>query len=352
MSATKRSVTLFRSDYLKEKALPSRFVEQFAKLTSTTVEAWKIAKEKSDFSLFAPHLEAILKMVRKKAEYLGYKEHPYDALIDMFEPEMTTAKLKKIFDPLKKEIGELLKAINKRPAADDSFLKGDFPMSEQLAFAEIMMQEIGYTKERGRLDLSTHPFSSAAHPTDSRITTYIHPSSLTSTIFAVLHETGHALYEIGLPEEHYGTPLGEDLSFGIHESQSQWWETFIGQSKGFWTHFLPKLKKKIPIQATVDQFVRAIQKVSPSFIRVSADEVTYSLHIILRFELEIALIEGSLKVKDLPKAWNDKMEELLGIRPPNDAEGCLQDIHWSWGSLGTSPLTLSAILCCQPSCRI
>ncbi len=335
--AREQAVILFRKDYLKEKALPTSFVEKFAKLTSITSEAWKIAKEKSDFSLFAPHLENILKLVRKKAHYLGYKEHPYDALIDNFEPGMTVSKLKNIFDPLKKEIATLLKEIKKLPVIDDSFLEGSVPMNNQLEFAELMMEQIGYKKDRGRLDLSTHPFSSAAHPTDSRITTYIHPKSFTSTIFSTLHETGHALYEIGLPEEYYGTPLGEDLSFGVHESQSQWWETFIGQSKPFWTHFLPLLKKHIPIKASVDEFVRAVQKVSPSFIRVSADEVTYSLHIILRFELEIALIEGTLKVNDLPKAWGDKMEELLGIRPPNDAEGCLQDIHWSWGEFGYFP---------------
>ena len=199
---------------------------------------------------------------------------------------------------------------------------------------------MGYGPQNGRLDLSSHPFSSASHPTDSRITTRIHKTSLISCISVILHEAGHALYEMGLPKEHYGSPLGDAISLGMHESQSRWWETRIGQSKPFWQHYMPLLKDQF--KGTLDHinlenFYKALNKVEPSLIRVEADEVTYPLHVILRFEMECALIEGSLKVIEIPEAWNAKMKELLGISPTNNTEGCLQDIHWAMGGFGYFP---------------
>lgn len=334
------ALRVWRRDYLKETCLPSKFVEEFAQLTSQAINAWREAKSKNSFSLFAPLLEKIITANRKKADYLRYNKHPYDALIDLYEPEMTLEEISEIFLPLRKSTTALLKRITDSKKIDDRFLFGKFDREKQIRFSHILMAAIGYDTHKGRLDVSAHPFSSSSHPTDSRITTRIHPTSLMSNIFVVMHECGHSLYEMGLPEEHYGSPLGESISLGVHESQSRWWETRIGASKAFWLYFLPILKQIFPKalnEINNEVFYKAINKVEPSLIRVDADEVTYNLHIILRFELEKALIEGSLAVKDIPEAWNAKTKELLGLIPPTDAEGCLQDIHWSMGSFGYFP---------------
>lgn len=336
----KAALQVWRSDYLKDTCLPASFVEEFAQVTSQSIVAWRSAKKQDDFPLFAPYLEKIIYMNRKKAEFLGYENHPYDALLDLFEPGVTTAEVTETFSNLRKSLVSLLKKIKASKQIDDRFLYGKFDIKKQMEVGYVMMDAIGYDRTKGRLDISAHPFSSSSHPTDSRITTRIHPSSLISHLSVVLHECGHSLYEMGLPEEHYGSPLGESVSLGLHESQSRWWETRIGQSKPFWNHFLPLLKKTYPKDLkdiSLDKFYKAVNKVEPSFIRVDADEVTYGLHVILRFELEKALIEGSLSVSEIPEAWNAKMQELLGILPKNHAEGCLQDIHWSMGAFGYFP---------------
>ena len=234
----------------------------------------------------------------------------------------------------------LLKKIQNSKPANDNFLHGEFPHHKQLEFARLLLKAIPYDTTRGRLDLSAHPFSSASHPTDSRITTRIHESSLMSNIFAVLHEAGHGLYEMGLPVEQFGSPLGEAISLAMHESQSRFWETRIGHSKPFWQYFFPILKEQFPYQlkdVTLNDFYVAINKVEPSYIRIEADEVTYSFHVMLRFELERALIEGSLTAHEIPEAWNARMKTLLGIVPHSDKEGCLQDIHWAGGMFGYFP---------------
>lgn len=337
--------------YKIEVALPKEFVESFAQLCSQSMMLWKSAKEKNDFSIFAPALTKIIEAVKKKAEYLGYEEHPYDALLDLYEPGAKTSEIKKLFGNLKTKIRELLQKITQQPQPDDSFLFGNFDSTKQLEFGKTLLNAIGFDFHYGRLDQSAHPFSSSPHPTDNRITTRIHPTSLMSNLSAILHEGGHALYEAGLPAEEFGTPLAKAISLGIHESQSRWWETRIGQSLPFWKHFYPELQKTFggSIQKiSLDQFYKAFNKVEPSYIRIEADEVTYPLHVILRFELELELIEGTLKVEDLPKAWNAKMTELLGITPKTNAEGCLQDIHWSMGSFGYFPTyTLGNIYAAQ-----
>lgn len=334
----KSALREWRRDYLHDNALPQSFVKEFAKLTSKAQLVWRNAKNGNDFSLFAPYLEKIVAMSRKKADYLGYQDNPYDALLDLYEPEAKYKDIKREFTSLKKSITTLLKKITAAKQVDDSFLHGKFNHEKQLKFGRMILDAMGYDKQFGRLDLSTHPFSCSCHPTDSRITTRIHPTSLISNISVVLHEGGHSLYEMGLPPEQYGSPLGEAISLGVHESQSRWWETRIGQSKAFWEYYLPLLKKEFKLDKyNLDTFYKAINKVEPSFIRVEADEVTYPLHVILRFELEAALIEGSLKVKEVPEAWNAKMKELLGIIPKSNAEGCLQDVHWSMGGLGYFP---------------
>lgn len=330
----------WRRDYLIHKALPQKFVEKFASLTSQSIHVWHHAKEHNSFQQFAPFLEQLIVMSRKKADYLGYKEHPYDALLDHYEPHTTTKEVTALFGHLRQSITALLKKITSSKEIDDSFLSGKFSHEKQMEFGKLLMKSTGYEMTKGRLDLSGHPFSSASHPTDSRITTRIHKTGLMDSLMAVLHETGHALYEMGLPIDHYGSPLGEAISMGMHESQSRWWETRIGLSKPFWSYFFPLLQQEFKAQLgkiTLDQFYKGINKVSPSLIRIESDEVTYSLHVILRFELERALIEGSLAVRDIPEAWNAKMQELLGITPKNNAEGCLQDIHWSMGAFGYFP---------------
>lgn len=333
------ALKVWRRDYLRDTALPSRFVEDFAKLTSQAILVWRNARKENSFRRFAPYLDKIIQMNRKKADLLGFKEHPYDALLDLYEPEMTTKKIAPIFSDLKTFLVKLIKKIQAKPEIDDQFLHGKFSQDKQIDFGLQLLEGINYDLKKGRLDLSAHPFSSASHPTDSRITTKIHPTFLLSSIRAVLHEAGHGLYEIGLPASEYGSPLGKPVSLGIHESQSRWWETRIGQSLPFWEYYYPLLKKEFKTleKVSLETFYKASNKVKPSLIRIEADEVTYNLHVILRFELEKALIEGKLPVKDIPEAWNEKMKTLLGLVPPLDKDGCLQDIHWSMGAFGYFP---------------
>ncbi len=333
------SLREWRRDYLHDTALPSKFVEELAKVTSQAIIAWRTAKKDNAFQQFAPYLDRIVQLNRKKADLLGYQDHPYDALLDQYEPDVKTHEVSALFLKLRTQLTPLIQKMAQQPV-DDQFLYGNWDQAKQMAFSQKLLATMGYDNNKGRVDFSAHPFSSASHPTDSRITTRIHPESLMSNIFAILHEAGHALYEMGLPQNDYGSPLGDSRSLGVHESQSRWWETRIGLSKPFWQYFFPLLKETFRgqlDQITLDVFYRAINKVEPSFIRIEADEVTYPLHIILRFELEKGLIEGSLNVRDIPEAWNAKMKEYLGLIPSTNAEGCLQDIHWSMGAFGYFP---------------
>ncbi len=335
-SALKR----WRRDYIIDTALPAQFVEEFAQLSSISQSAWRKARKEQSFEQFAPFLDKIISMSRKKAELIGYKDHPYDALLDLYEPETTTKEISTLFATLGTDISALLKKISSTEQVVDSFLFGDFDHKKQLELGMSLLNELGYARSRGRLDISVHPFSASMHPTDSRITTRIHATSLMSNISTVMHEAGHALYEMGLPVDQYGSPLGQPISYGMHESQSRWWETRIGKSKAFCEYYLPRLQKSFPDELdkiSLDQFYKAINRAQASLIRVEADEVSYPLHIVLRFELERALIDGSLSVRDIPEAWNAKMNELLGVVPKNNSEGCLQDVHWSMGAFGYFP---------------
>lgn len=333
------AVKEWRRDYLQDTALPAKFVEEFAQTTSQAIIAWRNAKKENAFQQFAPFLEKIILLSRKKADLLGYQDHPYDALLNHYEPDVKTREVEHLFSKLRDQLTPLIKKIGKKQI-DDQFLFGNWDQKKQTVFSHQLLDAIGFDQNKGRLDFSSHPFSSSSHPTDSRITTRIHPSSLMSNIFIILHEGGHSLYEMGLPQDQYGTPLGDARSLGVHESQSRWWETRIGLSKPFWKYFFPLLKETFKSQLdsiTFDQFYLAINKVKPSLIRVEADELTYPLHVILRFEIEKGLIEGSLTVRDIPDAWNAKMDEYLGIIPKTNTEGCLQDIHWSMGAFGYFP---------------
>jgi carboxypeptidase Taq len=334
------SLRQWRRDFQKDSKLSNRFVKLFAKTTSTASHVWKTAKEHNDFKAFAPHLEKVVHLNRKKADILGFKEHPYDALLDLFEPDMKASILTSLFNKLKLPLKQLLKDISVKPAFLDEFLFRHCPLFKQLEFSRKILHKMGFHPSSSRLDTSAHPFCTGLHPKDTRMTTKVHPENLMSCIGAVLHEGGHGLYNMHLNTEFYGSPLCQQISLGIDESQSRWWETLIGQSYFFWQHFFPLLQEEFPEQFAgilLKDFYCAINAVKPGFIRIEADEVTYNLHIIVRFELEKALIEGSLKVKEIPDAWNAKMREYLGISPQFDAQGCLQDIHWALGYMGYFP---------------
>lgn len=337
--AQKAALREWRRDFIRDTALPAKFVKDLAKLSSQAQLVWREAKKDNAFNRFAPYLEKMVSMNRKAAEYLTFKEHPYDTLLDYYEPESTTRHITTLFVKLREGIVPLLKKIQAAAPIDDNPLHGNFGPELQLRLGYSLLEKIGFDMNKGRLDTSAHPFSSASHPDDSRITTRLTPHSLVNNISTILHEAGHGLYEMGLPVKEYGTPLGEAISLGVHESQSRWWETRIGHSKPFWNFFLPIIQNQYGQykDVTVDQLYRGVNKVSPSFIRVNADEVTYPLHVIIRFELEKALVEGSLKVRELPEAWNSKMQEFLGITPPDNKQGCLQDVHWSMGLMGYFP---------------
>ncbi len=335
----KAAIKAWRRDYRRAIKIPSSYIKSLTAATTKACPAWSEARKESNFKKFAPHLEKIVKLNQKKAAYIGYKETPYDALLDLYEPDSTSAKLTALFDSLKIGLKSLLQKITSKPPIDTSFLKQHFDPAAQFEFSKTLLHCMGFRNETSRLDLSSHPFCTPMHPTDIRMTTRIHTDDIMSNIFSALHEGGHGLYGQNLPLQFFGTPLGEQSSLGIDESQSRFWETRIGRTRSFWHHFLPKLQAVFPQlkNVSLDQFHLAINAAAPSFIRVEADEVTYTLHVIIRYEIEKMLIEGSLAVKEVPRVWNQKMHELLGITPPNDALGCLQDIHWSLGSMGYFP---------------
>ncbi len=330
----------WRRDYLQAVRLPGAFVKQLAKTTSTASYIWKTAREHNDFKAFAPSLEKVISLHRKKADLLGFHEHPYDALLDLYEPDVKTSFLTPLFSRLKIFLTDLTREIRAKPPFPDEFLFRHCPKHQQIDFAHKILHKMGFHPSSSRLDLAAHPFCTALQPLDVRMTTRIHPENIMMNIGAVLHEGGHGLYEMNLPIEHYGSPLCESVSLGIHESQSRLWETIVGQSEPFWRYFFPLLQQEFREQfssVSFEEFYLAINSVKPSLIRIDADEVTYNLHVILRFEIEKALIEGSLKVKEIPDLWNSKMREYLGVAPEFDAQGCLQDIHWSLGLIGYFP---------------
>ncbi len=336
----KLNVKLWRDDLIKAKKLPDAFVKEFAELTSESVAVWAKAKETNDFHLFSPYLEKVIAFVRKKAHLMGFKDHPYDALIDDYELGMTTKELDKLFELLKKELIPLAKTLYSIKHPDD-FLYGDFEESSIFKFDHYLLEKMGFEEGSYRLDASSHPFCMGLYPSDIRMTTVMKTSDLfAANISSTIHEAGHGLYEQGLQKKHFGSPLGEYVSMGIHESQSKFWECFIGQSLPFWTYFYPKLQELFAnnfSSHSLNEFYKAINQVSPSMIRIYADEVTYCLHVILRYEIEKGLLSGSIEVNDLPRIWNEKMEAYIGVVPKSFKEGLLQDIHWAWGLFGYFP---------------
>jgi len=331
-------VRVMKRDHQQSTKIPEDFVVEFTMLTSQSVSAWVRARKNSNFSEFAPFLSKIVEMCRKQTEYLGYKEHPYDALLDLYEEGLTTKEVAAVFEEIKNPLIEIAREAGKKWSEGIHF---DAELSEgsEKAFAHHMLEQIGYDFNRGRMDTAPHPFMERFGHDDRRVTNRYNPHAV-EFIFSALHEGGHALYEQGIAKELARTSLDSGVSLGIHESQSRMWENMIGRNRAFWDCHYDSLVKAFPKQFTnipVDEFYRRINRVKPGLIRVDADEVTYNLHILIRFEIEKALIEGVLDVDDLPKVWNAKYKEYLGVDVPDDANGVLQDIHWAHGGVGYFP---------------
>lgn len=345
-------VRVVRRDYDQARKLPAALVAELSRTFALAQQIWAKAKSEHDFSQFQNILTKIVDLNIDVAETLGYEEQLYDALLDQFEPGMKTTEVNRVFETLKAELVPLVQAITEQTEhVDDTILNQEFNETAQWDFGLLPLQAIGFDFERGRQDKSVHPFTISFSINDVRITTRVFKNQFTSALFGTLHEGGHALYEQNSDPDLEGTLLAGGTSMGVHESQSRLWENVLGRSREFWEFYYPRLQEFFPTQlnnVTLDTFYRAINKVTPSLIRVEADEVTYNLHIFLRFELEQDLLEGRLKVADLPEAWNAKMQAYLGLTPPHDGLGVLQDIHWSGGSMGYFPTyTLGNVMSLQ-----
>ena len=334
------NVREWRRDYDRATKISSELAVALAQATAEGETAWEQTKPDNDWQTFKPFLDKIVALKREEARTLGYVREPYDALLDEFEPGETAAALAPLLAQLREALVRILEAIqgsSRRPQAE--LLRRYFPKNAQDRLARLTAQSIGYDFAGGRLDPTAHPFSTSIGPGDVRITTRYDEHAFSQAFFGTLHEAGHALYDQGLPVEHWGTPRGDPVSLGIHESQSRLWENLVGRSLGFWRYFYPQAQAAFPVLQEVDLevFHFAINEVRPSLIRTEADEVTYNLHILLRFELERSLINGDLQVDDLPGAWSDQMATYLGVTPPDFSRGVMQDIHWSGGLFGYFP---------------
>jgi carboxypeptidase Taq len=329
-----------RREYDRAIKLPRSLVQEIAKTGTLAKDAWAQAREESDFSKFAAYLERLLDLKRQVADLIGWTTEPYDALMDEFEPGAKAAEVQRVFDAVTAEVVPLVAAIRNAPRQPDkSIRQRPCPIDKQAAFNRRIVDAMGLDFASGRIDVSTHPFCTGISPRDVRFTTRYNEHYLPMSLFGAMHEAGHALYEQGLEAAHTGTPMAQSVSLGIHESQSRFWENQVGRSRPFWQHFYRPLQEMFPSLADValDDWVFVINTVEPSLIRVEADEVTYGLHIMLRFDLERKMLRNEIAIKDVPAAWNAGMKELLGITPPDDAQGCLQDIHWSMGMFGYFP---------------
>ncbi|MBC7828166.1 MAG: carboxypeptidase M32 [Chitinophagaceae bacterium] len=335
-----RNVELTWEDYTKQKKFTSAFVRELSETVSKSYHSWMEARKANDFSLFAADLSKLIELKRKEADLLGYTDHPYNALLNDHDKGSTVALLDGVFKNMRASLKDIVQQIVGRPQVRDSFLFQYYPRDKQWEFGLRLIKELGYDLEAGRQDISEHPFTTNFNSNDVRITTRIHENDLSSMVWSCIHELGHALYEQGLPEDQYGLPAGEPASYSIHESQSRLWENHIGRSQSFCERYLPVLQEYFPDQLkniSVEDFYKGINKVQPSPIRTEADEVTYHFHVMIRYELEKKLIEGSLETLDIPGYWNEQYSNYLGIKIADDKQGCLQDVHWSHGSFGYFP---------------
>jgi len=334
------NVREWRRDYDRATKLPGRLVEEFARTTSLSRDAWAQARRESNFAAFAPWLEKILALTREQAECWGYSTCRYDALLEGYEPGARAADLTPVFADLQKQLSPLLPALEKiTGAVDPTRLDGEYPVDIQRALNKQIAEAIGFDFEAGRIDTTVHPFCTEMGPRDCRLTTRYDLRDFTSSLSGTMHEAGHGLYTQGLDAAQFGTPIGTCVSLGIHESQSRLWENQVGRSRAFWAHWYPRAKEVFPSLKALplEEFWLLVNRVKPSHIRVEADEATYNLHIILRFEIEQKLVAGDLAVNDLPAAWNARFEQIFGLSVPDDARGCLQDTHWALGLIGYFP---------------
>ncbi|HMN13095.1 MAG TPA: carboxypeptidase M32 [Bellilinea sp.] len=324
----------------KNRKVPTEMAAEMARTHSLAQDAWVEAKNKSDFSIFKPHLQKNIEFARKYSALFAPFDHPYDPLLDDFEHGMKTVDVKAIFEPLRVDQVSLIKAIGKKKQVEHGFLDLKYEDKKQWDFGVDVITRMGYDWDAGRQDRAEHPFTTSFNVHDVRITTHIHENMMSSGLFSTVHEAGHALYEQGIDPKYFRTILCDGVSSAVHESQSRLWENIVARSKEFWVFFYPTLQKTFKKQlgdVSMEAFHKAINMVEPSFIRTESDEATYNLHIMLRFELELALLEGKLEVDQLPGVWNAKMEEYLGVKPTSDKVGVLQDVHWSSGYFGYFP---------------
>jgi len=341
-STSRDLASLRESKRLLERAicLPTSLVERESEVTSLAKHAWSEARESGDFSTFAPELEKILEISREKAALWGFDKEPYDALVETYERGASAGSIAETFDAVEPELVKIAQVACERTAqASPKLPPGPYPVDQQKAFNRKVAEALGFDFTAGRIDTTAHPFCTTLGPADVRLTTRYDEADFTSSLLGVMHEAGHGTYEQGLEAEDFGTPAGSAVSLGIHESQSRLWENHVGRSRSFWTHWLPIAAEHFPQLEGIelDAFLAAIHRSEFSFIRVEADEATYDLHILLRFKIERALMNGSLTVAELPDAWNDAFQASFGITPPDNSQGCLQDIHWSMGGLGYFP---------------
>lgn len=336
----KSNIKTSLKEYNKSKKYTNEFVIRSSKVTSATYHAWLKARKANDFALYKDALKEMIAIKKEETELLGYEDHPYDALIDAFEPETKTAHLTTLFKDVREQLVEFVKGLSEKTQVDDSFLYKFYPKQKQWDFGITMLKAMGYDFEAGRQDLSPHPFTTSFGATDVRVTTRIDEHNFGNMTWSCIHEGGHALYEQGLPVEEYGLPSGKFVSLGIHESQSRLWENNVGRSLAFWKSHYPSLQQLFPgnlKKVDLTDFYRGINKVFPSLIRTESDELHYHFHILIRFEIEKGLIEGSMAVEHLNEIWNEKYKAYLGLEVPDDNNGVLQDIHWAHGSIGYFP---------------
>lgn len=330
-------VHVTRRTYDRQVKVPVDFAAAFAGHQTETFSLWADARPANDFGRVQGALEKTLDMSREYANFFPGYQHIADPLIDAYDFGMSAAQIGPLFEQLRQQLSPLVKAIGEAPQVDDSVLRRHYPEGLQNEFGKAVVRDLGFDFQRGRLDTTHHPFMTKFAWGDVRITTRYEENELSGSIFSSIHETGHALYELGIDQAYEGTPLDTGTSAGVHESQSRLWENVVGRSAGFWEYYFPKLVATFPQQLAgveVDEFYRAVNKAQPSLIRTEADEVTYNLHVIIRFGLELDLLEGKLAVADLPDAWHTRYQESLGVRAPDDRDGVLQDVHWYGGPIG------------------
>jgi carboxypeptidase Taq len=330
-------IRITRREYERSTKVPADFISRMMEHGAESYQVWTTARPENNFAKVQPYLEKTLDFSRQLANFFPGYEHIADPLIDFSDYGMKASSIRKLFADLRAQQVPIVQAITSKPASDDSCLRHDYPEAEQMAFGKLVVEKIGYNFQRGRIDKTHHPFMTKFAWGDIRITTRFQKNFLGESLFSTIHEAGHAMYELGIRQELDGTPLNGGTSAGVHESQSRMWENIVGRSREFWIYFYPQIQAAFPAQlgkTSLEEFYRAVNKVERSLIRTDADEVTYNLHVMIRFDFEVALLEGSMEVKDLPDAWHTRYQQDLGIRAPDDRDGVLQDVHWYFGQIG------------------